>query len=174
MGANPLFLLVGGLSRLRAKGNLRVDRSEFTNVIWDRLAPEIEEQGYELVEVEYGQHGGTYILRLFIDREGGVTLDDCVGLSPYVSAILDKDVNLAESYLLEVSSPGIERPVRKAEDFARFEGETIKIQTRSPIQGRRRFSGTLKGYRDGLISVEIDGAVHEIHIENVNKAHLVR
>jgi ribosome maturation factor RimP len=151
-----------------------VVRHEIVNVIWDRLAPEIEEQGYELVEVEYGQHGGTYILRLFIDREGGVTLDDCVGLSPYVGALLDKDGLVSDKYMLEVSSPGIERPVRKAKDFERFEGESIKIQTISPIQGRKRFNGRLKGFQDGLILVEIDDAVHEIHIENVNKAHLVR
>ena len=151
-----------------------MERRELVNVIWERLAPEIEEQGYELVEVEYGQHGGTYILRLFIDREGGVTLDDCVDISPYVGALLDKDRIVEDRYMLEVSSPGIDRPVRKPRDFERFEGEYIKIQTVSPIEGRRRFNGTLKGYRDGLVSVEIDGAIHEIHIENVNKAHLVR
>ena len=141
---------------------------------WEVLEPELAEQGYELIEVEYVRDGGRHILRLYIDKEDGVTIDDCVGASRYLGTVLDKDEFLSDAYNLEVSSPGIARPIRKEEDFVRFVGETVKIKTVSPIEGRSRYTGRLCGLEDGLLSVECDGQEFAIHVQNVKKANLDR
>lgn len=139
---------------------------------WALLESELAEQGYELIEVEYILVNGAMTLRLYIDREAGVNVDDCANASRLVSAILDQSDFIGIEYILEVSSPGIERPIRKPDDFLRFVGKSVKIKTVTPIEGRRRYSGTLNGFEDGLIGVEVDGEVHKIHIENVKKAKL--
>ena len=145
-------------------------RSEIIDQIWREIEPELATQGYELVEVEYG--GRT--VRLFIDKVGGVTLDDCTAVSQLVGAVMDARDFIQENYMLEVSSPGIERPVRKTADFERFVGEKIKLATHMAIAGRKRFHGVLRGIADGLISIECDDGLHQVHIENVKKANLDR
>lgn len=162
MGQLPTFFLDGQ--------EVTVIRSEIVDQIWREIEPELTTQGYELVEVEYG--GRT--VRLFIDKVGGVTLDDCTAVSQLVGAIFDARDFIRENYMLEVSSPGIERPVRKAQDFERFVGERIKLATHVALAGRKRFHGTLRGYEDGLVSVECDDGLHQVHIENVKKANLDR
>ena len=134
--------------------------------------PELAEQGYELIEVEYVQDYGSMILRLYIDSEEGVNVDDCATASRLISAIMDQADFIRSEYLLEVSSPGVERPVRKAEDFVRFIGESVKLKTVTPIEGRRRYKGTLAGFEDGLVAIDVDGTTHHIHIENVKRAKL--
>ena len=113
-------------------------------------------------------------MRLFVDREGGVTLDDCQKVSQFMSPVLDKCDFITGRYVLEVSSPGFDRPLRKPGDFNRFAGETIRIVAQEPIQGRRRFHGILKGLKDNMIVVDCEGQIFEIHIENLQKANLVR
>ena len=149
-------------------------RADIVRRVWTELEAEVASQGFELVEVEFGQHGATQLLRLFVDRPGGVTLDHCVALSRYLSPLLDMKDFLSGRYTLEVSSPGIDRPIRKPADFQRFTGEPIKVKTVNPVDGRKRFRGVLRGIEDGLISVESEGRSHRIHIENVNKAQLDR
>ena len=151
-----------------------MEQREIVRQVWEHLEPELSRQGYELVEVEYGRQGGSSVLRLFIDKEGGINIDDCAEVSRYVSPLLDVENYIADSYTLEVSSPGIERPIRKPEDFIRFAGEQIKLRTIAPVHGRKRFKGVLRGYADGLVSVEEDGETHNIHIENLKKALLDR
>lgn len=141
---------------------------------WQELEPEIAEQGYELIEVQFGRHGRGSLLRLFIDKDGGVTLDDCANVSQVVSAVLDKTDFVEGSYMLEVSSPGFDRPLRKPKDFERFTGEAIKLKTHEPVEGRKQFSGTLQGFRDGLVLVDCQGTQYEIHVENIQKANLDR
>jgi len=148
--------------------------SEIVRRVWQELEPELQEQGYELIEVEFVLQLGRPVLRLFIDKPGGVTLDDCTAASRAAGAILDMKDLVGGQYSLEMSSPGFDRPVRKPEDFERFAGETVKIHVNVPIAGRKQYRGQLKGFRDGLIQVDCDGASFEIHIENLKKAHLVR
>jgi len=146
--------------------------------IWQDLDPHIEEQGYELVEVEFGQEGRSPVLRLFIDRiasdtsHGGITLEDCRAVSQLVNPLLDAADSIPGSYTLEVSSPGLDRPVRKPKDFARFAGERVKVAVHAPVAGRKRFTGMLKGLQDGLVTIECDGTCHEVHIENIKTAKL--
>jgi ribosome maturation factor RimP len=148
--------------------------SEVIRRVWRELEPELQEQGYELIEVEHVFHLGRPVLRLFIDKAGGVTLDDCQAASRLAGAILDMKDFIEGQYSLEMSSPGFDRPVRKPKDFERFAGELVKVHVNVPIGGRKQFKGELKGFRDGLIRVDCDGTPCEIHIENLKKAHLMR
>lgn len=149
-------------------------KSDVVRRAWEELEPHLGELGYELVEVEFGQHGHQRILCLYIDKEGGITVDDCARASHVLDPVLDALDFVGGNYVLEVSSPGIDRPVRKASDFARFVGEKLKLRTHAPVQGRSRFTGVLAGFGDGLIQMDCGGTAYEIHIENVLKAKLDR
>jgi ribosome maturation factor RimP len=148
--------------------------NEVTERVWEEVTPELNEQGYELVEVEYAPGARGRVLRLYIDREGGVTLDDCQRVSRVVGNLLDRLDFIEERYVLEVSSPGFDRPVRKASDFDRFQGERIKLVLATAVGGRKRINGVLKGYHDGLVTVDSEGTIYEVHIENLKKANLDR
>lgn len=141
---------------------------------WRELEPLLYEQGYELVELEIAMFGGRRILRVFIDREGGITLGDCQAVTQILNPALDASDLMEGSYTLEVSSPGFDRPVRKPHDFERFAGEPIKVKTAMPVEGRKQFKGILKGLKDGLVVVESEGRVYEIHLENLLRANLER
>lgn len=141
---------------------------------WEELEGYLEEQGLELVEVEFSGGGNRAQLRLFIDKEGGVTLDDCAAASQVLGPVLDSCDFIESSYTLEVSSPGIDRPMRKPGDFERYIGESVTIRTDAAVGGRRKFKGVLTGYDQGLIEMDCDGGKQQIHIDNVAKARLNR
>jgi len=141
---------------------------------WSFIEPELIELGFELVEVDYIQDGASSILRFYIDKDGGVNVDHCAEASRMISALLDQKDLVGGKYMLEVSSPGIDRPVRKVADFERFTGEQIKLKTVTPILGRKRYSGVLVGINGDLIEIDVDGSIHSVHIENLKKAKLVR
>lgn len=152
-----------------------MSKEELVRRFWAVFEPEIVEQGYELVEVEITGEGGVRILRIYIDKDsGGIRHEDCASVSQLLNPLLDADDFISENYILEVSSPGIDRPVRKPEDFTRFSGESIQLSTHSPVDGRKKFSGVLRGFDDGLIQVDCDGTLYEIHAENLRKANLIR
>ena len=133
------------------------------------LEAPIEALGYELVELEFPPH----LLRIYIDREGGVTVDDCEKVSRQVSGVLDVEDPIPGHYTLEVSSPGLDRPLRKPADFARFAGEQARIELSLPLEGRRRFAGTLKGCEGEEVLIEVDGTLHRLPLEGIAKARLV-
>ena len=118
-----------------------------------------------------GGQGGH--LRLTIDKPEGIDLDDCEAVSHAVSALLDVEDPLPGKYNLEVSSPGLDRKLTKVEHFQRFEGETLKVTTRFPIEGRRRFRGTLVSSDDENIVVEVDGESHSLPLTMIDTARLV-
>lgn len=152
-----------------------MSKEELVRHFWERYDAEIAEQGYELVEVEIVGQSGTRILRLYIDKPGGgIGLADCTAVSQFLNPLLDAEDFIAENYILEVSSPGIDRPLRKPGDFIRFAGEEITVQTHSPLQGRKKFTGILRGFEDGLIQVDCEDAPFEIHLENLKRANLNR
>ena len=138
--------------------------------------PVVTGQGYELVDLEFkldAQAGG-WVLRVFIDRPAGVGLDDCATVSRELSAVLDVADVIAQHYSLEVSSPGLNRPLKKEADFARFVGKKAKIRTRRPIgESRRNFSGTLVGVDAGKVKIDVGDQVCEVPVEDVEKANLV-
>jgi len=133
----------------------------------------VEFAGMELVHVEARRESGGMILRLFIDREGGVTLDDCARVSRQVSAELDADDPLPGRYTLEVSSPGLDRPLSKDRDFQRFSGQTVRIVTAAPLDGQRHFKGRLNGLAEGSVHVVLeDGREIAIPREMMTSARL--
>ncbi|HEY3860144.1 MAG TPA: ribosome maturation factor RimP [Gammaproteobacteria bacterium] len=129
--------------------------------------------GYEVVELEFHPQGRGGLLRVFIDKDGGVTVDDCELVSRQVSAVLDVEDPIPGAYTLEVSSPGLDRPLRAPKDFARFAGQQVRIDLSLPLEGRRRFAGTLKGCEAGEVSIEVDGELHKLPLSGIAKARLV-
>ena len=137
------------------------------------LEPTVERLGYELVDLEVRLGSGNGLVRVFIDKPEGVDLDDCEKVSLAVSALLDVEDPVPGNYNLEVSSPGLDRKLTKPEHFQRFAGETVKVQMRFPIEGRRRFRGTLVSSDDENIVVEVDGESHSLPLKTIDTARLV-
>ena len=136
--------------------------------------PVVESMGYELVGVEFS--GGTShgTLRVYIDREDGVNIDDCANISHQISAILDVEEPIQQAYDLEVSSPGLDRPLFKLADFERFSGQQVKIKMSTGLDGRRNFKGVLQGVTDSrLIEVDVDGEIFQLPLTDIGKAHLI-
>lgn len=133
------------------------------------LESTLKGMGYELVEVEQLAHNK--LLRIFVDKEGGIGIDDCVTISNHLSKLFA--VENIDYGRLEVSSPGLDRPLRKEADFVRFVGEMVKLKLRIPIQGQRNFSGVLREVNNGIIKLESEGKLLDIELSNVGKARLV-
>ena len=138
------------------------------------LEPGVRALGFELVEVEYtGAGGGQNVLRVYIDSPKGITVDDCARVSRQVSAILDVEDPIAEAYVLEVSSPGLDRPLTRREDFERHAGETVKVRMNEAVQGRRNFKGTLVGLEGDAVVVVVDNERFILPIARIERARLV-
>jgi ribosome maturation factor RimP len=137
------------------------------------LEPTIEGLGYELSDLEARLGGRSGVVRIFIDHPDGISLEDCEKVSLAVSAMLDVEDPLPVQYNLEVSSPGLDRKLTKVEHFQRFAGETVKVQMRFPIEGRKRFRGTLVSSNDENIVVEVDGEPHTLPMATIDTARLV-
>ena len=130
--------------------------------------------GLELVDVEFVREGGQYVLRFLIDKEGGVTLDDCEALSRLLDSELDRLDPIDHSYLLQVSSPGVERPLKKADDYLRFQGRPAAIKLFAPLDGQKVFKGVLLGLEAGHVLLETDGrGIARLPLDKVAKAHLL-
>lgn len=161
---------VSGVSKMA--GRERLER------IKGRLQPVIAREGFELVEAEMVSERGQAILRLYIDtvppgtKERGVTVDDCSRVSRVAGDLLDVEDLLEGQYHLEVSSPGLFRPLTKPEHFDRAVGAQVKVKTFEKIDGRRVFIGLLKGHQKGVLTLDIDGKEYVVEVEKVAKANL--
>ncbi len=144
-----------------------------TDQIEQLIESSIETLGYELVGIEYIQGGPDPILRIYIDAEQGIGIEDCERVSHQVSGILDVEEPIRSAYVLEVSSPGFDRPLFKARDFERFKGAEAKITMKLPVAGRRNFKGVLEGFSDREILIEVDGEVYALPLAKLAKARLV-
>jgi ribosome maturation factor RimP len=142
------------------------------------LQPILKSLQLELVEIEYKRTGKEAVLRLFIDKDGGVMLDDCAEVSRELSLVLDVEDVIPCEYNLEVSSPGLDRPLKTVADYARFQGRLIKVKTYEPFADdagnkRKTFLGTLEGLRDGVVVMALkEGQTASIPLERVAKANL--
>jgi ribosome maturation factor RimP len=152
--------------------------------LWTLAEPYVRDAGFDLIEVQYAREQRGAVLRLFIDRPAGseqhqtidqtlVGVDDCERVSRDVSAALDVADNIANTYLLEVSSPGLDRPLRRERDFARFVGESARVRLESGVEGRRNFSGTIRGAKDGHVEIACDGRSYELPIDDIVRANLI-
>lgn len=126
--------------------------------------------GYELVDLELGNRGK--LIRLFIDKPGGVNIDDCTLVSNHLTRLLAVEMDY-DYDRLEVSSPGLDRPLRKEADFARFQGEQAKLKLRVPVDGRKNVVGVLGAVADGKLEMQVDGVARTYELSNIDKARLV-
>lgn len=130
-------------------------------------------EGCEVVHCEFVKEGPDWTLRVYIDRHGGVALEDCAAVSRQLSTALDVEDFIDRSYNLEVSSPGVFRPLFGADDYRRFEGRRVRISTMAPVRGRRTFVGELGGLVDDTVTIhEPGGRTFEIPLDKVGKANL--
>jgi ribosome maturation factor RimP len=138
----------------------------------DLIEPVLGRLGYELVELEYAAGRAHGVLRMFIDREGGVGLDDCARVSREVSAVLDLEDPIPTAYTLEVSSPGFDRVLRTQAHFGRFVGARVFVELKEPRAGRRRYTGTLLEVDEGGIALEVDRERVAVAFGEIGKARL--
>ena len=134
------------------------------------VEPAVRGMGFELVDAQLSNHGR--LVRIFIDKPGGITVDDCADVSRHLTHVFA--VEGVDYDRLEVSSPGLDRPLRKPEDFARFVGSKVEVRMRKPDEtGRRRFAGTLRGIEAGVATLEVEGRIVALELEGMERAHLV-
>lgn len=136
------------------------------------VEPVVTRQGLELVDVEYRGELQGWVLRIYIDRENGVNVGDCSRVSSEIGTILDVEDPIPQSYHLEVSSPGLNRPLKREEDYQKYQGSLVKIRTVAPIDGRQNFTGRLLGCSNGQVQVEIGEKRWEIPFSQITKANL--
>lgn len=148
-------------------------KSKALTTVEQLIEPVIVALGYEFVGVEYSPQGRQSLLRIYIDNPDGITVDDCERVSRQVSAVLDVEDPIQGQYRLEVSSPGLDRPLFTLEQFSRFVGKTVKLRLVAPKEGRRNFSGTLKQVDNESVMIEQDGEDLALPFGQIDKAHLV-
>lgn len=137
--------------------------------LYELLEKTLDGLGYELVDVERSPRGK--LLRVFIDKPEGVSVEDCVAVSNHLSRLFA--VENIDYERLEISSPGLDRPLKKASDFIRFAGESVKLKLRVALQGQRNFVGILREVNDGVLKLEVDGTMLDLELSNLEKARLV-
>ncbi|MGI6684822.1 MAG: ribosome maturation factor RimP [Bacillota bacterium] len=135
--------------------------------------PLIEQAGFELVDLEYQKEGNNWVLRLFIDHENGIDHEACELISNLVGDKLDKLDPIPHAYFLEVSSPGIERPLKSAKDFQRFSGEKVHIKLFAPKNGQKEYNGKLLGMERDHVTILVDGSKLTFNMDEIAKAQLI-
>ena len=162
------------------KGAPKFSRDKIRRIDADRILEQVrklseaalEAEGMDLVLAEFKREGGGYILRLYVDKEGGITLGDCTMVSRYVGDLLDAYAEEMPRYRLEVSSPGLDRPLTREDHFRRFEGRTALIVTKEPREGRKKFRGVLTGASNGVITLVADEVPMEFALHEIESARL--
>ncbi|WP_269519652.1 ribosome maturation factor RimP [Alteromonas sp. BMJM2] len=139
----------------------------------EMLNPGVEALGFELVGVEFVRAGKHYILRVFIDHENGISVDNCADVSHQVSAILDVEDPISTEYNLEVSSPGMDRPLFNEKHYKASVGEVVQVRLSMPMDDRRNFKGEVLSCEDGMISIEVDGQQFQLAVANIEKGNVV-
>lgn len=143
------------------------------DIVRDIVLPHCKSAGLELVDVEFVKEGPFRYLRVIIDKEEGVSLDDCSAVSKFLNVKLDEIDPIEENYFLEVTSPGVERELKKTEDFKRFAGKTVQLKLFTPVDGQKVLKGTLVGLEDQTIIVTVGNQNMEVPREKVSSVRLV-
>ena len=129
--------------------------SKITDIVFELAKPIVEEEGCSLWDVEYVREAGSWFLRVFIDKDGGVSIDDCERISRRLDPILDEKDPIEASYVFEVGSAGAERELKRPTDFEQFMGSEIEVKLYQPVNGAKSFVGTLKGYDNGTVTLTV-------------------
>lgn len=148
--------------------------SEFENKLCDELEDRLGRSDFEIVSLSVVGPKTSPILRIYIDVEGGVSFEELSRAQGLISPIVEEIDPFSGAYTLEVSSPGIDRPLRKLSDFDRFKGERAHIRIQNPISNRRNFDGELKGIEDNSVGIECDGERYSLDFDNIQRANLIR
>jgi ribosome maturation factor RimP len=142
------------------------------SIVEDILSPYLQANGFELVDIEYVKEGKNRFLRVFVDKEGGIDIEECSRISEYLSQKLDEIDPIPEAYFLEVSSPGAERPLKKAKDFYRAIHKNVHVTTYEPVNGRKEFEGEMVAYDEKQLVIEDNGERLAIPVDKVAHARL--
>ena len=141
--------------------------------LWDLFEPVVSGMGYDLIEIEHFPNPKHGVLRLYIDKEGGVNVDDCSNVSRQISALIDVEEPVRGQFNLEISSPGADRPLRRLQDFQRFIGSLVKLKTVMPLEGQRNFKGRLLEASEEVLVIETDTEEISLPMNAVEKARIV-
>jgi len=160
VGECPLFYFVEKMVSVAARAESLVRKT-------------VEAEGFELVHLEYRPQGGASVLRVFMDKVGGVNISDCAEMSRRLSVLLDIEDSIPGEYVLEVSSPGVERPLLKEEDFVRFIGKEIRLVASEKVEARKNFVGYIRDFGDHVLQLECDKEIYRIPFQKIKKANLV-
>ncbi len=136
------------------------------------VEPILQSQGLELAALEYQREAQGWVLRIYLDREGGITLDDCAEVSGEVGTVLEVKDLIPNPYVLEVSSPGLTRLLQKPEDFNKYRNRLVKIKLYKPLEGQKNFKGTLLGLEGEKVRLEVEHRVYELPLQEIAKANL--
>jgi len=141
--------------------------------LWELFEPVVNGMGYDLIEIEHFPNPKHGVLRLYIDKEGGVNVDDCSSVSHQISALIDVEDPVRGQFNLEISSPGADRPLRRLKDFQRFTGSLVKLKTVMPLEGQRNFKGRLLEASEDTVVIETDDEEISLPMSAVEKARIV-
>ena len=141
--------------------------------LWELFEPVVTGMGYELIEIEHYPNPKHGVLRLYIDSENGINIDDCSSVSRQISALIDVEDPVRGQFNLEVSSPGSDRPLKRLKDFQRFAGEVVKIKTAMPLDGQRNFTGRLISASEDTVVIETDNEEIHLPMAAIDRARLV-
>ncbi|NLU52291.1 MAG: ribosome maturation factor RimP [Clostridiaceae bacterium] len=148
-----------------------MSKSKIADIVASMAQPIVEEAGCELVDVEYVKEGGSWFLRIYIDKPGGVTLDDCENVSRPLNDLIDEKDPIPHAYYLEVSSPGLERPLKKPRDFEKAVGSLVEIKLYKAADGKKSFVGRLDSFDGDTVSLKTENdEICRFHIEQIAKA----
>ncbi|MCZ8520015.1 MULTISPECIES: ribosome maturation factor RimP [Paenibacillus] len=146
--------------------------TQIKSIVEELVRPFVDDNGFELVDIEYVKEGGNWFLRVYLDKEGGIDIDDCTRVTEYLSAKLDEKDPIPDAYFLEISSPGAERPLKKTQDYHKAVGEHVFVTTYEPVNGLKEFEGTLVSFDEETVVVSIGKKVHSIPFAKVASARL--
>lgn len=147
--------------------------SKFDEKLTELLSPAVEALGFELLGIEFVRAGKHSTLRLYIDSPNGINVDDCADVSHQVSAVLDVEDPINTEYNLEVSSPGMDRPLFKSEHYMAIIGQEASVRLRVPMGNRRNFKGEVLAVDNGKVTIQVDGETFELVVSNIEKGNLV-
>ena len=165
---SPLFLMI----RIERQVGKMSRKEEYEQKAEALLAPIVEGQGFELVDVEYVKEAGNWYLRGYIDKPGGITVNDCEAVSRAFSDKLDENDFIEDSYIMEISSPGLDRPLKKEKDFARSMGKLVEIRTYRPIEKQKEFCGILNAYDESSVTIDEDGQLRTFDKKDISLIRL--
>ncbi len=147
-------------------------KSSVAETVEELVTPILNENRLELVDIEYKKEGKNWFLRIFLDKEGGVTVADCSNVSRQIADLIEVEEVVPSSYTLEVSSPGLDRPLKKEKDFLRFKGRRAHVTTFTPLDQQKSFKGTIRDFQGDTLFLELDNRLVEIPINRIAKARL--